>query len=285
MDARKNPEYLKSVAEAVTQFRAALVEFLELHVANEGFSGSVAGFAAAVLPRDGVDEREIARLREKVTRLAGRASAATPLTRDPSSMRGSVVIDPIQDWVTITRPKSRLVKTDVLDACDYALGHLDDLIRRAEADLPPSAGAEALHPAVRGLVARMWRDGRFRECVAAAAESVVGMVKARTGRDDMSVADLWRQTFSDEDPRPGQPRLRWPGDADEQDVRTMNSGLLPFASGVWMTICNSAAHPPDGLDEQAALERLSTLSLLARWIDECELVRTTADPTNPSTVD
>lgn len=60
MEARKNPEYLKSVAAAVTQFRAALVEFLELHVVNEGFSGVASGFAPAVQPRDGADEREIA---------------------------------------------------------------------------------------------------------------------------------------------------------------------------------------------------------------------------------
>ncbi len=282
MEARKNPEYLKSVAGAVTQFRAALVEFLELHVVNDGASGAGSGFAPAVLPRDGADEREIARLREKVTRLAGRASAATPLTRDSISVRGSVVIDPIQDWVTITRPKSRMVSVDVLDACDSALGHLDDLILRAEAGLAPGVGAEAMHPAVWGPVARLWRDGHLREAVAAAAESVVGMVKARTGRDDVSATDLWRQTFSDEDPLPGRPRLRWPGDPANQDVKTMNSGLLLFAPGVQMTIRDNTAH---NLDEQTALERLSTLSLLARWVDECELVKTTENPTEPPPTD
>src|SRR4051812_478275 len=35
MEARKNPEYLAAVARAVEDFRAALVEFLELHVAND----------------------------------------------------------------------------------------------------------------------------------------------------------------------------------------------------------------------------------------------------------
>lgn len=53
----------------------------------------------------------------------------------------------------------------------------------------------------------------------------------------------------------------------------MNSGLLAFAPGVQMTIRNSAAHGLGELDEQSALERLATLSLLARWVDECDLAK------------
>nr|WP_131102853.1 TIGR02391 family protein [Streptomonospora litoralis] len=51
----------------------------------------------------------------------------------------------------------------------------------------------------------------------------------------------------------------------------MNSGLRNFAPGVQMTIRNSSTHQLQGLDEQAALERLSALSLLAQWVDECDL--------------
>lgn len=35
------------------------------------------------------------------------------------------------DWLTITRPKPMLESVDVLGACDYALGRLEDLILRA----------------------------------------------------------------------------------------------------------------------------------------------------------
>jgi Protein of unknown function (Hypoth_ymh). len=52
----------------------------------------------------------------------------------------------------------------------------------------------------------------------------------------------------------------------------MNAGLRFFAPGVQMTIRNTAAHSIGELDEQTALEQLSTLSLLARWVDECDLV-------------
>ena len=32
------------------------------------------------------------------------------------------------------------------------------------------------------------------------------------------------------------------------------------------------AHPSDGISEQEALEQLAALSVLARWVDECEAV-------------
>jgi hypothetical protein len=129
-----------------------------------------------------------------------------------------------------------------------------------------------MHPVVWGAARRLWRDGHFREAVAGASEAVVAVLKARTKRNDLSATDLWRQTFSEKEPRPGQPRLRWPGNPQDQDVKTMNSGLLSFAPGVQMTIRNSAAHGLGELDEQSALERLAALSLLARWVDDCDLV-------------
>jgi hypothetical protein len=115
MEARKNPEYLKSVAQAVEEFRAALVEFLELHVPNEGpggLGGLARGIAPAVFPRDGADPEEIARLQEKVSRLAGRAAAAVPLTGISMGVQGVGVVDPITSWHTITRPKPLLEAPD-----------------------------------------------------------------------------------------------------------------------------------------------------------------------------
>jgi len=275
MDARKSPEYLRSVAQAVEDFRAALAELLKLHVANGGpgkMGGLARGIAPEVFPRDDVDPEVIAQLQAKVSRLAGLAASAVPLTGIAMAVQGAGVVDPITNWQTITRPKPLLEAADVISACDQALGRLDGLILQAEAERPPSVGAEAMHPAVWGAAARLWRDGHYREAVAGAAESVVLTVKMRTKRNDVSETSLWQQTFSERDPQPGQPRLRWPGDPSDRDVSTMNSGLRSFAPGVQMTIRNSAAHGVGELDEQAALERLSILSLLARWVDKCDLV-------------
>jgi hypothetical protein len=283
MEARKNPDYLRSLAQAVTDFRDALVAFLELHVANEGVGGLARGIVPAVFPRDDAEPEEIARRQAKVSRLAGLAASAVPLTGISMGVQGAGVVDPITNWQTITRPKPLLEASDVLGACDQALGRLDGLVLQAEAERPPNVGAEAMHPTVWGAAARLWRDGHFREAVSGAAEAVVLMVKTRTKRNDVAESSLWQQAFSDKDPQPGQPRLRWPGDPSDRDVSSMNAGLRSFAPGVQMTIRNSVAHGLGELDEQAALERLSTLRLLAHWVDECDLVEASELPQTSET--
>jgi hypothetical protein len=272
MDARKNPDYLASVARAVEDFRAALVDFLDLHVPNDSLGGLARGLAPAVFPRDGLDSEEIARRQAKVSRLSGLAASAAALTGVAIGVPGAGVVDPIASWQTITQPKPLLEASDVLGACDQILGRLEGLIAKAEAERPPDIGAGALHPTVWGAASRLWKDGHFREAVAGACEAVATMVKTRTRRNDIAETALWQQTFSEQDPRAGQPRLRWPGDPTDRDVSSMNSGLRSFAPGVQMTIRNGAAHGVGELGEQDALERLATLSLLARWIDECDLV-------------
>lgn len=102
------------------------------------------------------------------------------------------------------------------------------------------------------------------------------MVKNRTGRNDVAETALWQEAFSDKDPQLGRPRLRWPGDPADRGVNSMNAGLRQFAPGVQMTIRNTAAHGMDELGEQVALEQLAVLSLLARWLDDCELAEAPA---------
>jgi hypothetical protein len=54
---------------------------------------------------------------------------------------------------------------------------------------------------------------------------VVLMVKTRAKRNDIAEASLWQQVFSDRDPQPGRPRLRWPGDPNDRDVSSMIAGM------------------------------------------------------------
>jgi hypothetical protein len=53
---------------------------------------------------------------------------------------------------------------------------------------------------------------------------------------------------------------------------------MEFGAGCFEAIRNLAAHV-DGLhlSEQVALEQLAAFSLLARWIDECEVQSVAAD--------
>ncbi|WP_353953723.1 TIGR02391 family protein [Knoellia sp. S7-12] len=93
-----------------------------------------------------------------------------------------------------------------------------------------------------------------------------------TGRRDVSDSGLMAQVFSLSPPEPGKPRLRWPGDDSDLNVKAMRTGLLQFSQGCFMAIRNPMTHSTDENVEQKALEQLAVLSMLARWIEEWELV-------------
>lgn len=269
-DADRNPTYLRELAENVAEFRAAFVAFLELHTPTH--IGVGRGMVPPVMRLDGVDEVEFDARRSRVSMAAGRARRAPLLTGVRFGVQGLGEVDPIAAWNTVTQPKPALEPANIIDACDQMIGSLESLAAQAEAEAPPTVDVAQLHPAVWGQAARLWRDGHYRQAVSAAADSVVQLVKARTGRNDIADTSQWQQAFSNNPPRPGEPRLRWPGDPSDQTVKSMNEGLRNFAPGAQMTIRNPATHGPGEMAQQEAVERLSVLSLLARWVDQCDLI-------------
>jgi hypothetical protein len=163
----------------------------------------------------------------------------------------------------------------VLGACDMILGRLEAMLLKAEAEAPPTIGAAAMHPLVWSTARRLWNDGHFGAAVTRACEALIARVKTETGRNDVSETSLWQETFSAKAPEPNKPRLRWPGNPTDRTVATMNEGLRAYAPGVQLLIRNPSAHGIDEMPQQEALERLAALSLLARWLDHCELVEVT----------
>jgi hypothetical protein len=275
MQADKNPDYLRSVADALTAFQGLFEQFMGLHVENKEIAR---GVAPAVYPRDGVTPEEIAKVRAEVARAAGRASEAVPLTHSYMLVQGVGKIDPIAAWQAITEPKPVVEPDNVLGICDQALGRLDALIAKAEAEAPPAVGLEAMHPPWCGPPqVRCWSDGHYRQAVTAAAESLVALLSTRTVRNDLDATASWQEAFSNKEPLPGKPRLRWPGDQADLNVKTMTDGLRQFAPGLQMTIRNTATHTTDALDPQAAMERLAALSLLTRWVSACQLIQAPED--------
>lgn len=200
-----------------------------------------------------------------------KATDATRLTNGRVTVHGAGAIDPIANWETIIRPKPLLEASDVLGACERMLGQLETQVAKATSEAPPAIGAAAMHPLIWGGAQRLWRDQHYREAVAAAADALIDSVKRMTRRNDVSETALWQETFAEKDPVAGKPRLRWPGEPSHRDVKSMNDGLRQFAPGAQMTIRNPAVHG-DPMGEQDALERLAALSLLARWVDHCQLV-------------
>lgn len=273
-DADRNPTYLRELAGHVATFRDEFKSLLTLH--TDTYRGPGMGVLPAVMPLADSDPAEIDELRARVSEAAGRARRAPHLTGcvigvvDHTGQRN--VVDPIAAWHTVTQPKPMLEPANIIDACNQMIGSLEELADRAEAELPPTVDVTAMHPAVWGQAARLWRDGHYRQAVSAAADGVVALVTSRTGRNDIPDTSQWQQAFSNNPPKPGEPRLRWPGDPADQSVKSMNDGLRQFAPGAQMTIRNTAAHGLGELTQQKAVERLSVLSLLARWVDECNLI-------------
>jgi hypothetical protein len=57
----------------------------------------------------------------------------------------------------------------------------------------------------------------------------------------------------------------------------MNEGLRLLTSAVQLTIRNPATHSSDQLTLIEASERLAVLSLMARWVENCELEQADED--------
>jgi hypothetical protein len=268
MDAQKNPDYLRGLVAAVEDFRSAFTDLMECYLPDQ--VGPV-GIAPSVWERDGVDEDLLKVRKARVSRAAGRASEVARITNLWIKVQGIGTVDPIAAWMTVIHPKSFLTPDDVLGACEQALGRLEALTAKAEAEAPPEVGAAGMHPLVWGAAGALWRDGHYKHAVAAAAQAVTNHVKALTGRNELAETSMLQEAFSDQPPQTGKPRLGWPGDRNDQTVKSMNAGLRQYAAGVQLTIRNPLTHGEDELTEQEGVERLSTLSLLAGWIDKCKL--------------
>lgn len=285
MEAKRDPAELRRTGAAVVEFRSAFEGFLDLHEVNTTIAR---GLAPAAFPVAGVEPKVLRRARSRIDEAAGYASRGPALTNTYFRVQGiPEAIDPIAAWATITLPKPALEPDDILTACGQMISRLEMMAREADA-LRESAQADAgagvtiavlreLHPRVWGAAERLWADGYTREAIAASASAVVADLKRRTGRNDVSETSLWKETLSGDDPKPGRPRLRWPGDPADQSVKTMSDGLRNFAAGVQLTIRNPAVHAGLEMTEQDGLERLAALSLLARWIDRCEIVGAAPD--------
>lgn len=157
-----------------------------------------------------------------------------------------------------------------------ALGILDDRDEWAAHLRPdaPTLPADEFHPWVWEAAQTLWASEHYRAAVNAAATAINAHTQNKVGRRDVANDDLMNQVFT-EKPRPGQVYLRLPGDpSTDQTLKSLNNALRPYAAGCFAGIRNPASHEHgDDWDQQKALEYLASLSVLARWIDECEVRR------------
>ena len=144
-----------------------------------------------------------------------------------------------------------------------------------DSDSSPKLSASALHPLVWKSASAQWSTGHRQEAVLAAAKAVNSLLQDRVGRRDVSEVALVREAFSDSAPGPARSRLHFPDIQDAQTRESMRQGVMSFGVGCFQAIRNPVGHLPNEqveLTEQEALERPSSLSLFARWIEEAELI-------------
>lgn len=139
----------------------------------------------------------------------------------------------------------------------------------------PALSAESMHDAVWEAAKAQWRYENHAEAVDAVARAINSMLAQRTGRRDVSEADLVRQSFSDRPPEAGKPRLRFPEIENQQTRESVRRGVMDFGAGCFAAIRNPLAHLPDNeidISEQEALEALAAFSWFARRVEAATLV-------------
>ena len=147
--------------------------------------------------------------------------------------------------------------------------------RRIFGPAGPTLAANRLHPWVWEAAASLWDGGHYDSAVHAAAKAVERQTQVSISRLDLDGKALYGQAFSTKDPSPGEKRLRFPDINRTEEPKRWTSaheGAQNLGMGCAQGIRNPQAHPSPDLTEQEALEQLAALSVLARWVDECEAV-------------
>jgi hypothetical protein len=131
----------------------------------------------------------------------------------------------------------------------------------------PRLAASHLHPWVWGGAQSLWVSGHFREAVVAAALAVNARTQIKVERPDVSETDLFHQAFSLDAPKPGAARLRLMPNDGGKTYKSVHRGVMAFAEGWFAAVRNPHSHTVGQLTDDAALEQLAALSMLARWVD------------------
>lgn len=200
----------------------------------------------------------------------GTAPLAELRQREPTVMEVLKRLDP-----TLAEFKFETVggKEDARNAAQRGLGILDSMDDWAAHLAPdaPTLPADQFHPWVWDAARTFWDSKHYRDAVRAAATAINAHTQDKVGRRDIADNDLMNQVLTDK-PKSGQTYLRLPGDPNDQTVKSRNRALRPFAEGCFAGIRNPSAHEHGSdWEEQKALEQLAVLSVLARWIDECDV--------------
>ena len=145
----------------------------------------------------------------------------------------------------------------------------------------PTLAAGGLHSWVWHAVVNLWDDEHYKQAVNSAASAIEEQTQLKLDRGDLSGADLYTQAFKVDEigAKPAGRRLRFPHIEEltldgrrNKSWTSAHQGAMSFGQGCALGIRNLNAHGTRDLPEQEALEYLAALSVLARWVDDCDVV-------------
>lgn len=130
---------------------------------------------------------------------------------------------------------------------------------------------EDLHKWVRVPAGKYWSNGNYRDAVQHAALSITSETqnKAWSYKDG---TDLMNYVFSADPPKPGEGRrLRFRGDQRTDTWKSRMQAAQALGRACYLGLRNVAAHEKEvDWPRELAFQYLAMLSVLARWIDECD---------------
>lgn len=133
----------------------------------------------------------------------------------------------------------------------------------------PEISASRLHPWVWEGARALWQSGHYRSAVEDALKKVNAETQNKVKRRDISETRLFQESFSENPPQMGKPRLRRMVNDGSDTYKSLQRGAMALAEGIYAGIRNPLNHEaPSDLSDQVALEYLAALSVLARWVDE-----------------
>jgi hypothetical protein len=203
--------------------------------------------------------------------------AATYVGTDDEIAAQKVVVERIWDRVIGPQPVVPRSSADPYRPDrDWTIRCRQTIIREEEirenlGEDAPDLSAAKMHPWVWEGARSLWQSGHFAEAVEAAGKKVNAEAQNKSGRRDVSETDLFVQLFSDDSPQVGKSRLRLKDDDGGKTATSHRRGVRCFAEGWFAGVRNPTAHEVTELEETEALERLASLSLLARWVDGASL--------------
>ena len=147
----------------------------------------------------------------------------------------------------------------------------------------PALAPTRLHAWVWHAAADLWDGGHHAQAVEDAFKSVERRTQVKVGDLNLSGKKLYSQSLSTKEPTSEVSRLRFP-DIDQSEQKdnwtSAHEGAMHLGMACAQGIRNLRAHPSSDITEQEALEQLAALSVLARWVDACEVVSAEPAPSD-----